>query len=245
MMPIRQGDGTGISDVRLGDGTRIAEVRKGDGTVLWSAGADIPDSGVSRWTFDNEDTNAGTAVDVWGNNDGTINGATTGATGLSGYDSGQAYSFQTDDYIALPVTPPATCSLSIWAQPDNLSDTMAFYSSRNGGNGLIIRSEGSQWAGFANDGTFQSVKGGSPSSSSPDHLVLTVDNQNQIEFYVNGSSLGTSGIGNRLTGVDLNVGRSAADSNYVDGDADDPSLYNKVLSDTEVSNLYNTGSING
>jgi hypothetical protein len=44
MMPIRKGDGTGISDVRLGDGTQIGEVRTGDGTVLWSAAADIPDS---------------------------------------------------------------------------------------------------------------------------------------------------------------------------------------------------------
>lgn len=40
MSPIRQGDGTGLTQ------KGIAEVRKGDGTVLWSAAPDIPDSDV-------------------------------------------------------------------------------------------------------------------------------------------------------------------------------------------------------
>lgn len=49
MRPIRQGDGTGISEVRLGDGTGISEVRRGDGTVLWSSDPDIPDSVVDSY----------------------------------------------------------------------------------------------------------------------------------------------------------------------------------------------------
>lgn len=38
MIPIRQGDGTGLS------ASGFSEVRTGDGTVLWSAGGEIPDS---------------------------------------------------------------------------------------------------------------------------------------------------------------------------------------------------------
>jgi len=42
MMPIRRGDGTGLSV------PGFSEVRKGDGAVLWSAGGDIPDGGLSH-----------------------------------------------------------------------------------------------------------------------------------------------------------------------------------------------------
>lgn len=45
MIPIRQGDGTGLSV------PAFTEVRKGDGTVLWSAGAEIPDSGIPQYPY--------------------------------------------------------------------------------------------------------------------------------------------------------------------------------------------------
>ena len=57
-------------------GVEASQVVAPDGTVVFEDAA-IPDSGVSRWTFDDGDTDSGTALDVWNDNDGTINGATT------------------------------------------------------------------------------------------------------------------------------------------------------------------------
>lgn len=81
-MPIRKGDGTGISSVRLGDGTEIIEIRKGDGTVLFRAGT--PASSLSHhWPTD--EGSGTTLTDNQGSVDATINDGTWTDRGRGGY----------------------------------------------------------------------------------------------------------------------------------------------------------------
>jgi hypothetical protein len=68
MLPIRKGDGTGLSV------PGIAEVRKGDGTVLWSASGGISNKIVSLYEYE-DDSDTTVAIDSIGNNDANINGA--------------------------------------------------------------------------------------------------------------------------------------------------------------------------
>jgi len=81
MMPIRRGDGTGLSV------PGFSEVRKGDGTVLWSAGADIPDSVVLQYYADSWSQGDSTWNDEAGTSDATVNGGPTAATLSDGSDS--------------------------------------------------------------------------------------------------------------------------------------------------------------
>jgi len=47
------------------------------------------------------------------------------------------------------------------------------------------------------------------------------------------------------SGHELYIGQDSRDQNYWDGYIDDLRIYDKELSNTEVSNLYNTGIIDG
>lgn len=208
----------------------------------------IPDSGVSRWKFDNANTENGTALDSWGSNDATINGVTTEQTGLAGYDSGESYSFDgSDDYVDAPNSAPDPCTISVWVQPNDFNATYVVYSTRNTTNsGLLIRIEtdGTVVGYVGNGGGFDSVSGGSISTSSPTHAIMAVDDtSNEMEFYVDGSSAGTTSI-SRSFGGTINIGRSEHQGYHLNGFADDPRLYDKRLSDSEALNLYNTGIIN-
>ena len=61
--------------------------------------AACPDGMVSYWTFDNDSVSEGVALDMHGNNNGSIYGATPGASARVG----EAFSFDgNDDYVEVP-----------------------------------------------------------------------------------------------------------------------------------------------
>jgi len=212
-----------------------------DGDIVFQGSA-IPDSGVSRLTFDDADTEGGTALDVWGNNDGTINGATTGVSGIAGYDSGQAYSFGGDDYVSLPAYPNFSAfSVSIWVNGDGGT---AVGLTEN--NNIEIRENNNTWAFRMNNSTYIDGPGGNFNSDT--HLVATWDGSTR-EWFVNASSQGTLSTttnGQKAEGTAIgrrsDVGGFEA---FLTGVADDFRVYDGRLTATEVSNLYNTGSIDG
>lgn len=86
---IRTSSGSGfipLTDIEEAQYPYIRIQTRSQGTVAVHNEASLsirPGSGVSRWTFDNEDTDGSTAIDTWSNNNGSIegDGVTTGATG--------------------------------------------------------------------------------------------------------------------------------------------------------------------
>jgi len=220
----------------------------------------IPDSGVSRWTFDAADTESGTALDSWGNNDGTINGATTGVSGANEtYTTDEAYSFDgADDYVDFGAFGDGLEAFSVaaWVNPDSLVGDMPILM-RDGGlarndrhwslriddsNGTV-----SMWAQDGSDNKIQATTSSTISTGSWSHIVGTIGGTTAT-IYVNGTSDGSDS--NSSYGVQPSSsetvkagGDDVGGYEFYEGDIDDPRFYDKELSSTEVSNLYNNGSI--
>jgi len=249
--PIRDGSGNSIGSIRLGDGSEIAEVRTGAGDVLFSAGP--PDSGVARYTFDNADTSGGTALDVFNNNDASINGATTGVSGANDtYTTNEAYSFDgNDDSVDTPVASnyagAAGFSVAGWVNFDESTTGTLI--------GGISNDQGSGWAAKVDVGndrlrlTKQAVSnvdltGVSLSANTFFHVVFVVETDDDVSFYLDGNDKGTVSASQILTTTDdLVIGEDGIGNQFLAGDIDDPRLYSKALTATEVSNLYNNGLI--
>lgn len=215
-----------------------------------STSISAPSSGVARYTFDDADTSGSTAVDVWNGNDATINGATTGVSGANQtYTTNEAYDFDgVDDNVNSSVADISTCTVAAWANLDTAdTENREVFSTRNSASGLALRysaSSNGAWDFYtANDGSFTTVVGSQASTGTWIHLTGVADDNNSITLYENGSEVATAAIGSRDLGLTYRVGERAEGGNLFDGQIDDPRLYDKALSSTEVSNLYNNGSI--
>jgi len=256
--PIRDGSGSSIGSIRLGDGSEIAEVRTGAGDVLFSAAIPIPASGVARWTFDNADTNSGTAIDSFDNNNGTINGATTGVSGANQtHSTNEAYSFDgSDDSMTVSHNSNLSLkdfSLACWVNPDTIGLNDSLIGKRVGGgdSNYIFRLKSNGEIGLGYHDTGGSFNGdvlstGTISTGVWSHIIVTHDDSTgQIDFYINGSASGTSSLSNspKNGSAPLTIGAGGRGGNHFAGDMDDVRIYNKPLSDTEASNLYNSGRI--
>lgn len=227
----------------------------------------IPDSGISRWTFDDADTESGTAIDSWGTNDGTINGVTTGASGANQtYATNESYSFDGgDDYIALGTDSSLTMgsgdySIACWFQTSTVANQVFIAcddnSSSNGYYFLFLRDEGDVRFTLSSDGgtsnrSINTTQTNTLDDSNWYHIVCTWNNSNDdITIYVDGSedsgAMDTTGAGGNSIDIGTagNIGRRPISNDlYNAGNLDDVRLYNKELTATEVSNLYNNGSI--
>lgn len=76
------------------------------------------------------------------------------------------------------------------------------------------------------------------------HLVATADGSTN-RLYVDGGEVDSVSFSGYDTGNDYRIGERADGSGNYGGDIDDVRIYDKVLTATEVNNLYNTGSISG
>jgi len=234
-------DNENYSNVTI-DGQDVTQITIDGQDVL----STIPDSGVSRWTFDNADTSGSTSVDVWGNNDGTINGATTGASGANQtYTTNEAYDFDgIDDYINVPTDTslhPNDVSIACWLNPTSSSD-FEFALSNSEYEILKTNTDNIRWQLGRNVYQLDST------STFTDwvHVVGTFNSSEAI-LYINGSQDNSASSGDVTTSSsDLIIGdRNDLSSQNFDGTIDDIRVYNKALSGAEVSNLYNTGNITG
>lgn len=246
-------DGSTVDAITM-DGDSVSEVTV-DGSAVFSA---IPDSGISRWTYDDADLTNGVPDDVWGSNDATNNGATTGVTG----QFNEAFEFDNDDTVTADVVgfaAPDSFSLPIWINTGSTSNFEDVFNAQ--GAGGAASDEFAIQQTDSNTTRLLSYVGGSldvniESSATIDdnswHLLTPVwDGPNsQATYYLDDAfEIGTDTIDGSSTDFITSTGwtwgaRVDGTLDYV-GRADDPRVYDKALSSTEVSNLYNTGSISG
>jgi len=211
----------------------------------------IPDSGVARWKYEQNVT------DSWGDNDGTRNGGSFTSNAVVG---NYAYSFSDGDYVDVGVLPlSGSISVAAWVYPTQVSSLAFAFSNYGGSDGenhflLGIGAGGDansdQPSFFVDDGS-NSDEIAAPGINTDNyyHLIGVYDDDTPaIRIYLDGSREGVASWSGTTPdwqerGTQLGAPPNGSD-NYI-GDMDDPRVFNKALSDSEASNLFNTGSIDG
>jgi hypothetical protein len=208
-----------------------------------------PDIGISRWTFNDADTQAGEAVDIWdGNNNAVINGGvTTGVAGASQtYSTAQAYDLNgTDGHLdagGLFTTAPFV--FAGWVNFDSTGrqaildqqELWTIWFDRNGNQEIQIATYGGSQdvSNALQTGVWY-------------HIYCYWDpGGNEVGFSLDGEAVSTFSLGDGIDsttggcwfGLELNKSQYA-----LDGTIDDFRTYSTTLTDTEVSDLYTNGSI--
>ena len=180
-----------------------------------------------------------TATDESGNYDGTptsVNFNVAGKFGNAGSFNGSS------SRIAIPniVNQAADHSVSLWIKPTNFSANRGALSMFNGSHLLVyVTTDGgiNSNGGASSDGT----TAGTITANSWNHVVLTYNYASTTyTMYVNGVNKGTSTNFN-FSGRTNSIGCHNAGSSFVDyflGSIDQVRIFNKALSSTEVTTLY-------
>jgi len=259
MMPPTSIDGTDITGATI-DGTDVQEITV-DGQTVFSAVPAIPTGAVAHWKFD-DDSNSSVAIDSVGSNNGTISGATY-TTGLVGDN---ALNFSTDtDHVDIPdadFVENTDFTVAFFVNFDTLpsSSDIAFLfapgydGSTHPGhiiydNNALTSQEGIAIRSF--DGSSTDFVGTSQVLSTNQwiHVAVSLDNSTgSVNIYIDGVKEVSSEILSNLS--------SNADDYYIgayfngagnvfefgpDGQMDDVVVYDRVLSDSEITALFDRG----
>jgi len=244
--PIRDGSGNSIGAIRLGDGSEISEVRTGAGDVLFSA---IPDSAISRYEFEQDFTDS-----IDGNDGNPINNpsfTTDNQVGTFALELTGSEYIELGNPSNLAFTANDAFSVAVWVNadswpgPDNRSH---WVSSRNGNSNFsTISSRNSsdlRWS-VVGDSNVSNVITTPPATGTWNLLTGTYDGNGNVEFYFNDAN--SQGTGSGSISGDVysfwNIGNREDFNRRPDGRIDDVRFYSKELSASEVSDLFNTGSI--
>lgn len=226
---------------------------------------EVPDSGVSHWTFEQN------LNDFW-NTNATYNGTGSGNITYSTDAKNRNYSLDlngSDAYVKLDtdigLSTSGPFSIASWVKmnetPDRATLLSGFgsgsngtsfdieldcYTNRNGTNTFGVHT----WSGYVT-----SRNDIIPSQGNWGHYVVTYSggtlDGNNISLYLNGSELSIEYVdtnsNNLSTGSEnFEIGYASKNTSNIDLNAmnvDSLRTYDKVLTATEVSNLYNDGSI--
>jgi len=238
--PIRDGSGSSIGAIRLGDGSEISEVRTGAGDVLFSS-VPIPKSGlIHRYSY-NGSSNTSTLTDSVGSLNGSISGMTYTTSSKEGSHAGD-YDGSNDEVSITGVENLNPGSFGGWFFPtDGTTNQRAIYLFENNDAFLIIFNR-------PNDGDVSFNAGGINSSdiftsynlNAFNHIFVTWDGST-VRLYHNGvrvdSTSKSSDNTNRNASDFLGSGNG---SNFFEGRMDDIVFYDRQLSDSEVSDLFNS-----
>jgi hypothetical protein len=195
---------------------------------------------------------SGSAADAAGSNTGTVTGSPYSATGKIG----SAYNFNgTTEYVQCG-TGIATAlnssdfSVSLWINPDALISNPNYTSFIWNGS-----TEGFRIYYYNGDLIFGTLNAGGGwqsstytttlSASTWYHVVATCVNGGAMKLYVNGSDVGSAATSDGMNAIagNFNIATNAtAAGQWFDGTIDEIGVWDKVLTSTEVTDLYNSGS---
>jgi hypothetical protein len=216
-------------------------------TVIPPAPCAAPPAGLVGWW-----PGAGNANDAVGGNNGTLQGGVTFSPGVVG----QAYNFNpangtvvVPDSSSLRLTNQLT--IEAWINARSVSGNPGIISKvgiATGNHGYQLGLWDHRLVGLLN-GPDQAWPSGAVASGPLIttgqwyHVVFTYD-QSAMKLYVNGMPVATNVIGPQViaaTTTDLRIS-GADDHCFFDGLIDEPSVYNRALSVTEIAAIYNAGS---
>lgn len=218
----------------------------------------VPTSGLIAWWAFN-----GNANDESGNgNNGTVNGAALTVDRFGNPNS--AYNFDgIDDEVlvnnnaSLPINETTSLSFSFWIETNNTSVQRVLSKrdfSGNLGVGVEILTGADSVRFYYGDGPSNNVWGPVSDNSmvygTYMHVVVLVDqNNNLITSYINGNlesvSLNFSSIPGSVDNVsDLSIGGDGGGNFPFNGKIDDIGIWNRLLDECEIEELYTTQNCN-
>jgi hypothetical protein len=194
-----------------------------------------------------DETSGSTMVDSHGTNNGTISGATINQTGKVG----KCYSFDgVNNYVAtasnLGISGNQVRSFCGWLKSSKTNYSTEGYFFSAGGDGPNLHFG---CAARGNPATWNVTEGnvwrntGSSVSTDWTHVVVTYD-QSNIRTYINGSLVDTfSYSSSNITNAPLYLSRYLGSSTaWFQGLIDEVGIWNRALTASEISELYNTNS---
>jgi len=221
------------------------------------------DNLVGHWRFDwPVNGNGGNILDYSGyDSDGTTkNGVSTGKQGVFGTNS---FNFDgEDDYLDIGnnlISPGSSVTYSAWVKPTSQSAnngagviTEMFDPSESNvqfeiwitSNGVGAGSSPSWTAGIYDGSWHYAISNQDIESGEWQHVVGTYDGQ-EIKLYVNGELKDSTSFTGGLPAPDepyrIGMRHDTNDDIYFDGKIDEPRIYNRSLSQSEVEDLYFDG----
>jgi len=215
----------------------------------------LSDNCIHYWKFD------GDATDSVGSNDGSVSAATLTTGKINqGYDfnGGSSYiDFGTNGDFSIGTGSGDTgFSISLWINIDSITrcriiskgnTTTRDYAFYTGTGGTLTWQ---LWDGGSTNYIY--VDAGSMSSyvGSWTHLVATYDGNNLntgMKIYINGSeasvtrSSGGTYAGSTDSGLSFEIGRYLKTASYANAQIDEVGVWNREITSSEVTSLYNSG----
>ena len=222
--------------------------------ALWKAaagGVTLKTNLISVWELD--ETSGATATDEHGTNNGTNFGATINQTGI--IDKAYDYTGGTTERVELTTglfEGNAESSVSVWFKVDNTSGTKGivtqWYDGTVNKRSVLIRLSNAslQFYTYTTSqvgGTYYTV------STATWYHVVCVYNGSTMRIYVDGTLDGTSfsqtgnlGAGTDHVGYVGNYYTATATTLSHDGLIDQVAIWDRALTQTDVDDLYNSGS---
>jgi prepilin-type N-terminal cleavage/methylation domain-containing protein len=197
----------------------------------------------SYWNMD--ETSGILLDDSVGSNNGTngnSGGSVPGKIGQARYMTGG--SFISIGAATNLRNPPFT--ISAWVAFENLADQAVIFSHAAGGNDggyVFLKStsgEGSLFTLARSPGPRCTSASGIGSNAFR-HIVVTYDGSNCV-FYIQGSYVSTAPLNANFSGTGGFIGSQNTNGGFLKGTIDEVGVWNRVLSATEVSRLYNGGA---
>lgn len=213
---------------------------------------------VSYWKMEEA---SGTRVDSHGSNDLSDNNTVGTAAGI--IDNGADFERSNSEYLSITDAAqtglnPSDFSVSAWVKFETSNVFAGLVSKRgvdeeysiyfNNTNEIVCRISANA------AGSALSVSESNPISNATGvwyHFVITVDSSlggAGMEFYENASSLGRSRIASSFAtsiyngGSVFRIGAMANPANFLDAVVDEVGFWNRVLTSSEISDLYNSGA---
>lgn len=198
----------------------------------------------------------GNSNDAIGGNNGTDTGITySSGNGKIGQGAGFALVSVShiNTSIALNYTNTSAFTWGVWC---NMSDNVSGYVLTSN----VLPGVGNMFVSLIKDVTsgkmtFQIGKSGTGvtnctagtgyTTGNWEYYVMTYDGANNMELFRNGSSTATASYSNGAagsTGSGFYMGYANNATNYITGALDEVSLWTRVLSGTEITQLYNSGN---
>ncbi len=235
------------TDVNIGetiDGIWTITGKEIDRHAVWTSSLNV--GLVSYWKLD---ATAGSVFDEINNNNGTNNGATRGQPGIINksfnFDGGSEYIQYSDD-PTLNISDEI--SISIWINLTSTGSQMRVVDRQDGGNSgysLLIGASGDPEF-FIGDGVdFQGVSDANNLQTNIWSHVVAIWNGTHVKVYINGSQSGSSVLQSAPAEHSTSM-RIATRSNslgeFFPGNLDEIGIWNRTLTDAEITQLYNNGS---